>query len=226
MTEPSAEATATTAAPTTAPTATAPTASPTASPTTGIDRLCVYCGSSNGAGPAYVESARRLGATLAERGIGLVYGGAQVGLMGQVADAVIAGGGEVVGVITRQLTGLEVGHEGLSDLRVTETMHERKFLMAELADAFIALPGGLGTLEELFEVLTWNQLSIHHKGVGVLDVNGFYQPLLAMLDHAVDAGFIRPQHRAMLCVSDDPNELIDQLETWEAPTVEKWVDRR
>jgi uncharacterized protein (TIGR00730 family) len=191
-----------------------------------IRRLCVYCGSSNGVGPAYVDAARRLGTTLAERGIGLVYGGAHVGLMGTVADAVIAGGGEVVGVITSRLTGLEIGHEGIGDLRVVDTMHERKFLMADLADAFVALPGGLGTLEELFEVLTWNQLSIHHKGVGLLDVDGFFGPLLAMLDHAVEAGFIRPQHRSMLRVGDDPGTLLDDLARWAAPTVEKWVDGR
>ena len=192
----------------------------------GIRRLCVYCGLSNGAGPAYVAAAERLGSTLAARGIGLVYGGAHVGLMGTVADAVMAAGGDVVGVITSQLTGLEIGHEGIADLRVVDTMHERKFLMADLADAFIAMPGGLGTLEELFEVLTWNQLSIHHKGVGLLDVDGFFGPLLAMLDHAVAAGFIRPDHRNMLRVSEDPATLLDDLATWTAPSVEKWVDGR
>ena len=197
-----------------------------AEPEPAIRRLCVYCGSSNGVGPDYVDAARRLGTTLAERGIGLVYGGAHVGLMGTVADAVMAAGGDVVGVITSQLTGLEIGHQGIGDLRIVDTMHERKFLMADLADAFVALPGGLGTLEELFEVLTWNQLSIHHKGVGLLDVHGFFGPLLAMLDHAVDAGFIRPQHRAMLRVSDDPGTLVDDLAAWTAPSVEKWVDGR
>jgi len=174
-------------------------------------RVCVFCGSSMGARPAYAEAARSLGRLLAERGVGLVYGGASVGLMGVIADAALAAGGEVIGVIPRSLVDREIAHAGLSELRVVTTMHERKAAMAELSEAFVALPGGLGTLEELFEVWTWGHLGIHAKPLGVLDVARFYEPLTAFLDHAVDQGFIRAANRAMLIRDTDPERLLDAL---------------
>src|SRR3954449_8956299 len=157
-----------------------------------LRRVCVYAGSSAGARPVYAHAARELGALLAARGIGVVYGGGKVGLMGALADAAMAAGGEVTGVIPRALLEREVGHRGVTSLRVVESMHQRKALMADLADAFVALPGGIGTLEELFEVFTWAHLGIHRKPLGVLDVARFYGPLEAMLDHAVEQGFLRP----------------------------------
>jgi uncharacterized protein (TIGR00730 family) len=188
-------------------------------------RVCVFCGSSPGGRPAYVEAARELGRILVERSIGLVYGGASVGVMGALADAALAAGGEVIGVIPRALWGKEVAHTGLSDLRVVETMHQRKALMADLADGFVALPGGLGTLEELFEVWTWAQLGMHRKPVALLDVEGFYEPLAAFLDHAVAEEFVPPAHRAMLAVEREPALLLDRLAAYEPPMVEKWMDR-
>src|SRR5919199_3791597 len=174
-------------------------------------RVCVFCGSSPGADPAYAAAARRLAEVLVRRGIGLVYGGGSVGLMGVLADAALAAGGEVTGVIPRALQAREVGHAALPDLRVVETMHERKALMAELADGFVALPGGLGTLEEFFEVWTWAQLGIHAKPCGVLNVGGYFDPLLAFLDHAVAEGFVRDAYRAMLLVAAEPAPLLDRL---------------
>ena len=186
-------------------------------------RVCVFCGSSPGALPDYAAAARRFGAMLAERGVGLVYGGGSVGLMGVLADAVLAAGGEVVGVIPRALQAREVGHAALPDLRIVETMHERKALMAELADGFVALPGGLGTLEELFEVWTWAQLGIHAKPVALLNVAGFYDPLLALLDHMAREGFVRPQQRAMVLVADEPAALLDRLAAYRAPSAPQWL---
>ena len=188
-----------------------------------IERLCVFCGSSPGRDPAFAASARHFGALLARESITLVYGGGHVGLMGELADAALEAGGRVVGVIPRALWDREVGHRGLSELRVVETMHERKALMASLADAFVALPGGLGTLEEIFEVWTWGQLGIHAKPCGFLDVNGYYAPLLAFLDRAVEAGLLRPQHRAMAVVDADPRSLLRRLADYEPPLVDKWV---
>ena len=185
--------------------------------------LCVFCASSAGTDPAFTAAARDFGALLAREGIALVYGGGHVGLMGVLADGCLSAGGRVVGVIPRALWEREVGHRGLSELHVVETMHERKALMASLADAFVALPGGLGTLEEIFEVWTWGQLGIHAKPCGFLDVNGFYAPLLAFLDRAVECGLIRPQHRAMALVDDDPQMLLRRLARYEPPRVEKWV---
>jgi uncharacterized protein (TIGR00730 family) len=187
-------------------------------------RLCVFCGSSAGRDPAYRQLAEALGRALAERGIGVVYGGGHVGLMGVVADAAMAAGGEVVGVIPQALLDREIGHRGLTDLRVVGSMHERKALMAELADGFVALPGGIGTLEELFEMWTWAQLGLHAKPCGVLDAGGFYGPLLAFLDHQVAAGFVRPAHRAMLISADTPGALLAAFETYRAPEVPKWVE--
>ncbi len=188
-------------------------------------RICVYAGSNPGSHPAYAEAARELATTMAERGIGLVYGGGNVGLMGVLADAMLAAGGEAIGVMPRALIEREIGHAGLTELRMVDSMHERKAEMAELADAFVALPGGIGTLEELIEVYTWSQLGLHRKACGVLNVNGYYDGLAAFLDHAVGEGFLRPQHRAVLTVAADPGELLDRLEAWEPPTVGKWLER-
>ena len=174
-------------------------------------RVCVFCGSSPGAREAYLEAARSLGSLLAERGIGLVYGGASVGLMGEVADAVLAGGGEAIGVIPRRLVDRELAHAGLTELHVVETMHERKALMARLSDAFVILPGGAGTLDEFFEALTWRQLGLHAKPLALLDVEDFFEPLLALADHLVEEGFVQAAFRAVLLVERDPAALLDRL---------------
>jgi uncharacterized protein (TIGR00730 family) len=188
-------------------------------------RVCVFCGSSPGARAAYVEAARALGRELARRGLGLVYGGGNVGLMGALADEVLAAGGEVVGVIPRALVSREVAHAGLTELEIVETLFERKGRMLELADAFVSLPGGVGTLDELFEVLTWVQLGYLAKPCGLLEVAGHYAPLLAFLDRLVTERFLRPEHRALLLVADDPEALLSRLETWRATTLDKWLDR-
>jgi uncharacterized protein (TIGR00730 family) len=176
-----------------------------------LDTVCVFCGSAAGVAPAYVEAARAFAREAAGRGIRLVYGGASVGLMGAIADAALEAGGRVVGIIPRALVDREIAHHGLTELRVVQTMHERKAMMAELSDAFVALPGGLGTLEELFEVWTWGMLGLHRKPYGVLDTAGYYGPLIRFLDHARDEGFIRPAQRADLTVSDSPAELLTAL---------------
>jgi uncharacterized protein (TIGR00730 family) len=189
-------------------------------------RVCVFCGSSPGRKPAYLEAARAMGRALARRGIGLVYGGGHVGLMGAVADAALAAGGEVVGVIPRGLQLRELAHEGLTTLHVVGSMHERKARMAELAEGFVALPGGMGTLEELAEILTWAQLGLHARPCGLLDVAGYYDPLVAFLDRAVAEGFVRPDHRRLLVVAQDPDALLDAFAGWQPPSVEKWIDTR
>jgi uncharacterized protein (TIGR00730 family) len=191
----------------------------------GLSSVCVFCGSNGGADPAYLETAARVGRELAERGLRLVYGGAQVGMMGAMADAALAAGGDVVGVIPRQVFDREIGHEGLGDLRVVGSMHERKALMADLADAFVALPGGIGTFEELFEVYTWAHLGLHRKPLGLLDVGGYYAPLEAMLDHAVDERFLRPETRAMLVRDDSLAGLLAHFDVWQPPDGPKWIDR-
>jgi uncharacterized protein (TIGR00730 family) len=190
-----------------------------------VKRVCVFSGSSPGADPAYRAAAAELGRRLADRGIELVYGGAHVGLMGAVADAALEGGGDVIGVIPQSLADREIAHPGVSDLRVVDSMHERKAVMAELADAFVALPGGVGTLEELFEVYTWNQLGLHAKPLGLLNVRGYFDGLAGFLDHATAERFVTPQHRAMLLVSGDLGELLDGLAAWRAPAQPKWIDR-
>lgn len=184
--------------------------------------ICVFCGSSTGVNPAYAEQAAAVGKLLAEREIGLVYGGASVGIMGVVADAVLAAGGEAIGVIPKQLMSVEVGHSGLTELHVTEDMHERKAKMAELSDAFLGLPGGVGTLEELAEVWTWAQLGLHGKPIGLLDVAGFFRPLRDFVDHLVTEGFLRPQHRDMVFVDSDPTVLLDSFTSYRPPAVPKW----
>ena len=194
-------------------------------PATPLCSVAVYCGSSVGSDPAFAAAARSLGRALAEREIRLVYGGGQVGLMGVVADAVLDGGGRAHGVITEALLAKEVAHQGLTELVVVGTMHERKAAMADAADAFIMLPGGFGTFDEFFEVLTWTQLGIHAKPCGVLDVEGFFGPLRAMFDSAVAAGFVRAAHRDMVVVDADPGSLLDRLAAWTPVTVGKWLDR-
>jgi len=188
-------------------------------------RLCIFCGSQTGRRPEYARAARAMGQTLATAGIGLVYGGGRVGLMGEVAEATLAAGGEVTGVIPEALAAREVAFTELEDLRVVGSMHERKALMAELSDAFIALPGGLGTLEELFEVWTWGQLGIHGKPFGLLNVDGFFDPLIACLDHLVAEGFVRPRHRAMMRVEPDPEALLAALRAFQGEPERRWMDR-
>jgi uncharacterized protein (TIGR00730 family) len=190
-----------------------------------MGRVCVYLGSSPGADPAYAEAVRELARECVSRGLGIVYGGGDVGLMGTLADTALEAGGEVIGVIPDGLLAREVGHKGLSDLRIVGSMHERKALMADLADAFVAAPGGVGTLEELVEVFTWSQLGIHAKPVGLLDTGGYWAPLAAWMDHAVDQRFLREEHRATLLSDPDPAALLDRLAAWKPPAVRKWLDR-
>ena len=166
-----------------------------------------------------------MGTLLAKRGIGLVYGGGHVGLMGVIAEAALAAGGEVIGVIPRALFEREIGHSGVTDLRIVDSMHTRKAMMADLADAFVAMPGGVGTFEELFEAITWTQLGLHRKACGLLNVAGFYSPLAAFIDQAVSEGFIKPIHRAAVVVDDDPERLLDTLSTVQVPDVPKWIRR-
>jgi uncharacterized protein (TIGR00730 family) len=189
-----------------------------------LSSVCVFCGSNGGADPAYLAAAEAVGAGLAQRGIRVVYGGGRVGLMGALADSARAAGGEVVGVMPQALVDREIGHTGIDDLRVVATMHERKALMVELADAFIALPGGIGTLEELFEVYTWAQLGIHAKPLALLDVAGYYEPLAAFLDHAVAQQFLRADMRAVLAVADTIEGVLETFDRWRPPATHKWID--
>ena len=189
-----------------------------------LNAVCLYCGSSPGNNTAYRDAAAQLGRTFAEHNIRLVYGGGSVGLMGVAADACLAAGGEVIGVIPRLLMEKEVGHHHLTKMHVVENMHERKALMTDLADGFIALPGGYGTLDELFEALTWLQLGYHNKPVGILNVAGFFDRLLNFIDHAYDEQFLRPQHHASLCVDVDLSKLLDKMRVSEAPDTAKWLD--
>lgn len=186
-----------------------------------MKRICVFCGARSGNRPAYREMAELLGRTLAEKNIELVFGGGKVGLMGVVADAALAAGGRVVGVIPRALLEWEVGHEGLTRLEVVDSMHTRKARMAELADAFVALPGGLGTFEELFEILTWAQLGFHNKPVGLLDVEGYFAPLAQLIERSIGEGFVKPEHRALLLSADNPYALLRAFSQYHPPTVAK-----
>jgi uncharacterized protein (TIGR00730 family) len=190
-----------------------------------MKRICVFCGSASGSRGAYRDAAERLGSELAKRGFGLVYGGGSIGLMGVLADTVLAAGGEVIGVIPGPLATRELAHPGLTELRVVGSMHERKATMARLSDGFVALPGGLGTLEETLEVLTWAQLGIHRKPVGVLDVEGYWGGLQRMLAHAVREGFVRAEYAALLLVGTSAPELLDRFGAWRAPAVPRpWLD--
>jgi uncharacterized protein (TIGR00730 family) len=187
-----------------------------------MNRLCVYCGSSPGTGDDYVSAAREFGKLLLQQEIGLVYGGASRGIMGVIADTVLEGGGNVTGIIPQALHGKEIAHEGLTELHVVDSMHERKSLMAVLSDGFVAMPGGFGTLEEIIEVMTWGQLGFHEKPCGLLNVAGYFDHLLAFLDHSTTQGFLRAQHRSMLLVASTPAGLLEKFENYEPPTVEKW----
>jgi uncharacterized protein (TIGR00730 family) len=184
----------------------------------GLRRICVFCGAGAGRDPAYAATATAVGAALADRGIELVYGGGRLGLMGAVADGALGAGGRVTGVIPAGLVERELAHGGVTDLRIVTTLHERKAVMAELSDGFIALPGGLGTLEELAEVLSWAQLDLHAKPVGLLDVAGYFEQLVAFLDHAAAEGFIAPRHRDLLIVEDTLDRLLERFAGWEAPS--------
>jgi uncharacterized protein (TIGR00730 family) len=188
-----------------------------------MNSICVFCGSSPGNDPAYAAAAQRLGRTLAERDTTLVYGGGHVGLMGVVADAALEAGGEVIGVMPRSLVDREIGHKGLTKLHVVGSMHERKALMSELSDGFVALPGGNGTLEEFFEVLTWAQLGEHGKPCGLLNVAGYYDPLLKVFDQMVEKDFLRGAHRELVLVADDPSSLLQRFEGYEPPKTVKWI---
>ncbi|MFP6796415.1 MAG: TIGR00730 family Rossman fold protein [Pseudomonadales bacterium] len=185
-----------------------------------MKRICVNCGSSEGKNPAYRRAANSLGTELAKRDIGLVYGGARVGLMGAVADAVLAAGGEVIGIITRDLGDI-VGHESLTSLEIVDTMHDRKRRFADLSDGYIALPGGFGTLEEIFEAITWNQLHIQERPTGLLNTAGYFNELFAFLDHAAQEGMIREEHRKSVLVASQPDQLINQMATYRFPHVAK-----
>ena len=189
-----------------------------------LTSVAVYCGSNSGSDPAFEQAAGHLGRTFAERGIQLIYGGGHVGLMGTIADAVVENGGRGHGVITEALQAKELAHLGLTSLQVVGTMHERKAVMADAADAFIMLPGGFGTFDEFFEVVTWTQLGIHAKPCGILDVGGYFAPLGAMLDNAVSAGFVHPAHRDMVLMDSSPADLLDRLAAWTPVTVSKWLD--
>jgi uncharacterized protein (TIGR00730 family) len=187
--------------------------------------VCVFCGSSPGVDHAFAAAAEEVGRLLATQGRRLVYGGGRIGLMGTVADAALAHGGEVIGVIPRALAEKEVAHSGLSELRVVASMHERKAAMAELADGFIALPGGIGTLEEFFEVWTWGQLGLHHKPFGLLNVAGFFDPLLAFLDRLTDQRFLRPEHRGMLCTRSVAGDLLQEMTDYRPIDVWRWLSK-
>lgn len=189
-------------------------------------RICVFCGSTPGIRPAYAEAARALGRALVDGGHTLVYGGGNVGLMGVIADAVLAAGGEAVGVIPHTLMEREIGHTSVTRLHVVDSMHERKALMADLSDAFVALPGGVGTFEELFEAITWTQLGLHRKPCGLLNVDGFYDGLLRFLDHAWAEGFIKPETRAIVSAGTDPAELLRRLLATTMPAVPQWISPR
>jgi uncharacterized protein (TIGR00730 family) len=190
-----------------------------------MDAVCVFCGSSPGADPAYLTAAVSLGRALAGGGRRLIYGGARSGLMGALADAALGAGGQVIGVVPRALIDKEIAHTGLTELRVVESMHARKALMADLAEAFIALPGGLGTLEELLEIWTWGQLGLHRKPIGLLDTAGFFAPLLSFLDQMVAQRFLRQEHRDMVIVDGDPAALLDRLSRHRPTALPKWIDR-
>ena len=189
-----------------------------------MDRVCVFCGSSKGSRAIYAQSARALGTLLAGKGIGLVYGGGNVGLMGIVADAVMEGGGEAIGVIPEALVQRELAHRAITELIVVRSMHERKAKMAELSDAFIAMPGGYGTFEEFCEIITWAQLGLHRKPCAILNVEGYYDPLLALFDRAVAEGFVHPSNRQLVLQGTEPNGLLNLLAAYKPPRTEKWIN--
>lgn len=187
-------------------------------------RICVFCGSSKGQDTLYTQAAQKMGRALVQRNLGMVYGAGNVGLMGVIADEMLSHDAEVIGVIPDFLMKKEVGHTGLSELIVVDTMHQRKALMAEKSDGFISMPGGFGTLDETFEIMTWAQLGLHQCPVGLLNTKGYYDPMLRMLDHMVAEGFLRAENRAMLLSDNDPDRLLDKMEAYQAPDVEKWLN--
>ena len=188
-----------------------------------LERICIFCGSSPGADPVYRDAARAVGRLFAARGITLVFGGGGVGMMGAVAEAVLAAGGKAIGIIPEGLKRKELAYDGLTELIVTTTMHERKQRMADLADGFIALPGGFGTFEEFCEILTWAQLGLHEKPCGLLSVKGYYTPLLSLFDHALAEGFLKPQYRQLVLTEDDPQRLLEAMGSYRPPALEKWL---
>ena len=190
-----------------------------------MKRVCVFAGSNGGKRPEYIAAARELGRVLAGRHLGIVYGGARVGLMGALADEALSGGAAVIGVMPEALVAKEVAHRGLTELRVVKSMHERKATMSDLADGFVALPGGWGTVEEFFEILTWSQLGFHRKPCGLLNVAGYFDRLLEFVDHGVDEGFVRREQRSMISVADSADRLLDVMAAYQAPVVEKWIAR-
>jgi len=190
-----------------------------------MKRICVFCGSSNGFQPVYAEAARTLGKILANRRIGLVYGGGNVGLMGTIADAVLEEGGEVIGVIPEALVGRELAHRAVTELIVVRSMHDRKAKMAAISDGFVAMPGGYGTFEEFCEIITWAQLGLHRKPCAILNVEGYYDPLLVLFDRAVSEGFVNPSNRRLVLQETDPHRLLDVLANYTPPQTEKWIDR-
>jgi uncharacterized protein (TIGR00730 family) len=188
-----------------------------------VRRVCVFCGSSPGRDPRYVAAAREMALALVARGEGLVFGGGSVGLMGVLADALLAAGGEALGVIPHALVAREIGHRSLTEMRVVPSMHARKALMAELSDAFVALPGGFGTFEELLEMVTWAQLGIHRKPIGLLNVAGYYDSLIALVDHAVREGFVPPGNRGLILVDGEPGPLLERLSAYQSPARPEWI---
>ena len=191
-----------------------------------MNRICVFCGSKTGNSPLFLEAATELGRLLAERGLDLVYGGASIGLMGAVADSVMAGGGRVVGVIPEAMASKEVAHEGLTEMHVVSSMHERKSMMARLADAFVALPGGFGSFEELLEMITWAQLGIQRKPVGILNVSGYYDPLIQLFENAIEAGFIKARNRQLFVIDQEADRLLQTLLAHRLPEVKRWITER
>jgi uncharacterized protein (TIGR00730 family) len=190
-----------------------------------VRRICVFCGSSCGGQQVYTQAAQEMGKLLAQREIGLVYGGGNVGLMGELADACLKHGGRVAGVMPKALVDREIAHRGLTELHVVDSMHARKALMADLADAFVAMPGGFGTWDEFCEVVTWSQLGLHRKPCALLNVNGYYDPLLTMADRAVEEGFVRGVHRDLVLSEAEPGALLDRLQSYLVPVVDKWINR-
>jgi uncharacterized protein (TIGR00730 family) len=188
-----------------------------------LRRICVYCGSRSGLRSEYVEQARELGRLLVERDLELVFGGGSIGLMGIVADSVLAAGGRAIGVIPQFLSRKEILHQSLTETRIVSSMHERKAQMEKLSDAFIALPGGLGTFEELFEILTWSQLGLHRKNVGLLNIRGFFDPFEMLLRNAIEEGFVKPEYHELVVLANDPHELLDTLESHRLPEVPRWL---
>lgn len=190
-----------------------------------MKRICVFCGSNSGIDPIYLETAEKVGKFLVSENIELVYGGGRVGLMGKIADTVMENGGKVIGVIPHDLSAKEIAHQNLTELHIVDSMHERKAMMAELADGFIALPGGVGTFEEFCEIVTWAQLGIHTKPCALMNVGGFYDAFIAMFDHSMNQGFIRPQHRALILVESEIGKLFQLMKEYRPPIIEKWLHK-